>query len=79
MFFLSVNQLTVFFFFKMYFMFWLQRVLIAVHRPSLVGVVGAALGSGGRLLSQCLLLLWSSGSRHVDFRVAACWPSSCSS
>ena len=59
-----------------YFYFWLCWVFIAVHRLSLVGA------SGGHSLLwctdfslRCLLLLRSTGSRHVGFSSCDSWAS----
>ena len=63
-----------FFFFLILFIFWLCWVLVAARGLSLVAV------SGGYSSLQCtafslrwLLLLWSMGSRQVDFSRCGAW------
>ena len=57
-----------------FFFFWLPCVFIAVHGLSLVAVSGgySLLWCAGFSL-QWLLLLWSTGSRHVGFSSCGMW------
>ena len=62
------------FFFYKFIYFWLHWVFVAAHGLSLV------VASGGYSFLRCvgfslwwLLLLWSTGSRHMDFSSCSTW------